>query len=144
MLYTKSCKDDESSVVGVAVGSCKLTRSMKHMRRRQLVPTYNASTPFKRLESHKNSSTVRVGVGVPSCFDCHHCQTDIIYHDSLYNIPALCDLRVNNAWHNQQDESNNRVRDGPKSTYFAKLLITGFKRDNVDAGCKPSSQARLS
>jgi hypothetical protein len=51
MLHTKSSKDDESSLDGVAVGSSKLTRSKKHMRRRQLVPTYNASTPFTRLEN---------------------------------------------------------------------------------------------
>jgi hypothetical protein len=43
-------KDDDSSGEGVAVGSSKLTTSKKHMRRRQLGPTYNASTPFTRLE----------------------------------------------------------------------------------------------
>jgi hypothetical protein len=51
MLHTKSSKDDESIGDGVAVGSCKLTRSLKHMRKRQLVPTYNASTPCSRLEN---------------------------------------------------------------------------------------------
>jgi hypothetical protein len=50
MLHTKSSKDDESSGDGVAVGSSKLTRSKKNMRRRQNVPTYNASTPFPRQE----------------------------------------------------------------------------------------------
>jgi hypothetical protein len=43
--------DDESSGDGVAVGSSKLTMSKKNMRRRQLVPTYNASTPITRLEN---------------------------------------------------------------------------------------------
>jgi hypothetical protein len=51
MLHTKSSKDDESSGDGVAVGSSKLTRSKKNTRRRQLGPTYNASTPFTRLEN---------------------------------------------------------------------------------------------
>jgi hypothetical protein len=51
MLHTKSSKDDELSGDGVAMGSSKLTTSQKHMRRRQLVPTYNASTPFRRLEN---------------------------------------------------------------------------------------------
>ncbi len=51
MIHSKSCKDDESSGDGVGVGSCSLTSSKKHMRRRQLVPTYNASTPFTRLEN---------------------------------------------------------------------------------------------
>jgi hypothetical protein len=50
MLHTKSSKDDESIGDGVAVGSCKLTRSKKQKRRRQLVPTYNASTLFTRLK----------------------------------------------------------------------------------------------
>jgi hypothetical protein len=54
MLHTKSSKDDESSGDGVAVGSSKLTRSKKKMRRRQLVPTYNASTPFTRLENKQD------------------------------------------------------------------------------------------
>jgi hypothetical protein len=49
MLHTKSSKDDESSGDGVAVGSSKQTRAKKNMRRRQLGPTYNASTPFRRL-----------------------------------------------------------------------------------------------
>jgi hypothetical protein len=51
MLHTKLSKDDESSGDGVAVGSSKLTTSKKHMRRRQLGPTYNASTPFTMLEN---------------------------------------------------------------------------------------------
>jgi hypothetical protein len=51
MLHTKSSKDDESSGDGVTMGSSKLTRSKKHMRRRQLGETYNASTPFTRLEN---------------------------------------------------------------------------------------------
>jgi hypothetical protein len=51
MLHTNSSKDDESSGDCVAVGSSKLTTLMKHMRRRQLGPTYNASTPFTRLEN---------------------------------------------------------------------------------------------
>ncbi len=51
MLHTKSSKDDESIGDGVAIGASKLTRSKKHMRRRQLVPTYNASTLFTRLEN---------------------------------------------------------------------------------------------
>jgi hypothetical protein len=42
---------------GVAASSSRLTRSMKHMRRRQLVPTCNASTPFTRPEAHNNDST---------------------------------------------------------------------------------------
>jgi hypothetical protein len=42
-------KDDDSSGEGVAVGSSKLTRSKKNLRRRQLVPTYNASTPVTML-----------------------------------------------------------------------------------------------
>jgi hypothetical protein len=46
-------KDDESSGEGFAVGSSKLTTSKKHMSRRQLVPTYNASTPFTRLENRQ-------------------------------------------------------------------------------------------
>jgi hypothetical protein len=50
MLHTKTSKDDESSGDGVAVGSSNLTISMKHTRRRQLVPTYSASSPFTRLE----------------------------------------------------------------------------------------------
>ena len=50
MLNTKTSKDDDSSRDGVAVGSSNLTRSMKHRRRRQIVPTYNASSPFTRLE----------------------------------------------------------------------------------------------
>jgi hypothetical protein len=54
MLHTKSSKDDESSGDGVAVGSSKLTRSKKKMRSRQLVPTYNASTPFTRLENKQD------------------------------------------------------------------------------------------
>jgi hypothetical protein len=54
MIHTKSSKDDESSGDGVAVGSSKLTRSKKNMRRRQLVPTYNASTPFTRLENKQD------------------------------------------------------------------------------------------
>jgi hypothetical protein len=51
MLHPKSSKDDESSGDGVVFGSSKLIRSKKNMRRRQLVPTYNASTPFARLEN---------------------------------------------------------------------------------------------
>ena len=51
MLHTKTSKDDESSGDGVAVGYSKLTISMKHTRRWQVVPTYNASTPFTRLEN---------------------------------------------------------------------------------------------
>ena len=51
MLHTKTSKDDESSADGVAVGSSNLTISMKHTRRRQAVPTYNASTPFTRLDN---------------------------------------------------------------------------------------------
>jgi hypothetical protein len=43
--------DDESSGDGVAVGSSKLTMSKKHLRRRQLGPTYNASAPCTRLEN---------------------------------------------------------------------------------------------
>jgi hypothetical protein len=54
MLHTKSSKDDESSGDGVVVGSSKLIRSKKNMRRRQLVPTYNASTPFTRLENKQD------------------------------------------------------------------------------------------
>jgi hypothetical protein len=54
MLHTKSSKDDESIGDGVAVGSCKLTRSKKHMRRRQLVPTYNVSAPFTRLDNKQD------------------------------------------------------------------------------------------
>jgi hypothetical protein len=44
-------KDDDSSGEGFAVGSSKLTASKKHMRRRKLGPTYNASTPFTWLEN---------------------------------------------------------------------------------------------
>jgi hypothetical protein len=51
MLHTKTSKDDESSGDGVAVGSSNLNRSMKHNRRRQVVPTYNVSTPFTRLDN---------------------------------------------------------------------------------------------
>jgi hypothetical protein len=47
----KSSKDDESSGDGVAVGSSKMTTSKKQMRRRQLGPTCNASTPFTMLEN---------------------------------------------------------------------------------------------
>jgi hypothetical protein len=50
MLHTNSSKDDESSGDGVAVGSGKLTTLKKYMRRRQLGPTYKASTAFTRLE----------------------------------------------------------------------------------------------
>jgi hypothetical protein len=49
MLHTKSGKEDESS--GDNMGSNKLTRSKNQMRRRQPVPTYNASTLFTRLEN---------------------------------------------------------------------------------------------
>jgi hypothetical protein len=51
MLHTKTSKDNESSGDGVAMGLSNLTRSMKHTRRIKLVPTYNASTPFTRLEN---------------------------------------------------------------------------------------------
>jgi hypothetical protein len=52
MIYlVEPSKDDESSGDGVAVGSSKLTMSKKHMRRRQLGPTHNASTPFTRLQN---------------------------------------------------------------------------------------------
>jgi hypothetical protein len=54
MLHTKSSKDDESSGDRVGVGSSKLTWSKKKMRRRLLGPTYNASTPFTRLENTKD------------------------------------------------------------------------------------------
>jgi hypothetical protein len=54
MLHTKSSKDDESSGDGIVVGSSKLIRSKKNMRRRQLVPTYNASTPFTRLQNKQD------------------------------------------------------------------------------------------
>jgi hypothetical protein len=50
----KSSIDDESSGDGVAVGSSKLTTSKKNMRRRQLGPTYNASTPFTRLDNKQD------------------------------------------------------------------------------------------
>jgi hypothetical protein len=54
MLHTRSSKDDESSGDSVVVGSSKLTRSKKNMQRRKLVPTYNASTPFTRLENKQD------------------------------------------------------------------------------------------
>ncbi len=44
-------RDRYVNETGVAVGLSNLTRSMKHTRTRQLVPTYNASTPFTRLEN---------------------------------------------------------------------------------------------
>ncbi len=54
MLHTKTSKDDESSGDVVAVGSSNLTRSMKEPRRRQLVPTYNVSAPFTRLDNKQD------------------------------------------------------------------------------------------
>jgi hypothetical protein len=58
MLHSKSSKDDESSGDGVAVGSSKLIRSKKNMRRRQLVPTSNASTPFTMLENKQDQHQI--------------------------------------------------------------------------------------
>ena len=54
MLHTKTSKDNESSGDGVAMGSSNLTMSNKHMRSGQLGPTYNASTPFTRLENKQD------------------------------------------------------------------------------------------
>ncbi len=51
MLHTKTSKDNESSGDGVAMGLSNLIISIKNMSRRQVVPTYNASTPFTRLEN---------------------------------------------------------------------------------------------
>ena len=51
MLHTKTSKDNESSGDGVAMGLSNLIISIKNMSRRQVVPTYNASTLFTRLEN---------------------------------------------------------------------------------------------
>jgi hypothetical protein len=51
MLHTKVSKDKESSGDGVAMRLSNLNISFKHTRRRHVVPTYNASTPFTRLEN---------------------------------------------------------------------------------------------
>jgi hypothetical protein len=51
MILVEPSKHDDSSGEGVVAGSCKLTTLKKHMRRRKLGPTYNASTPFTRLEN---------------------------------------------------------------------------------------------